>query len=288
MTITADRPSVTTDRSPERVATRRRFLMCRPTYFAVAYAINPWMDPSQPVDVDRAIAQWDALRRLYLDLGHQVEEIAPEPGLPDMVFAANGGLVVDGTALGARFRHPQRRAEGDAYLRWFAETKFRTHAPAFDNEGEGDFLLAGDILLAGTGFRTDRRAHAEAAEVLARDVVSLDLVDPRFYHLDTALCVLDDRRDAPTVAYWPGAFSAASLAELRNRFPDAIVVSEADAEVFGLNAVSDGRHVVLSAQAEGFARQLRARGFSPVGVETGELRKAGGSAKCATLELRAG
>jgi N-dimethylarginine dimethylaminohydrolase len=35
--------------------------MCRPTYFAVDYAINPWMDPTKPVDVDRAVAQWTSL-----------------------------------------------------------------------------------------------------------------------------------------------------------------------------------------------------------------------------------
>src|SRR5207247_2572788 len=98
----------------------RRYLMCRPTYFAVDYAINPWMDPNAPVDVDLALAQWTELVRTYQALGHSVEFIDPVPGLPDMVFAANGATVVDGVVLGVQFRFPQRADEGPAYMHWFA------------------------------------------------------------------------------------------------------------------------------------------------------------------------
>ena len=93
----------------ERVASPRRYLMCRPEHFEVSYAINPWMDVTAGVDRELAIRQWDTLRQTYLDLGHDVEVITPEPGLPDMVFAANGGLVIEGRALGARFTHAERR-----------------------------------------------------------------------------------------------------------------------------------------------------------------------------------
>jgi N-dimethylarginine dimethylaminohydrolase len=113
-------------------------------------------------------------------------------------------------------------------------------------------------------------------------VVTLTLTDPRFYHLDTALAVLSDTE----VMYYPGAFSGDSLATLREIFPDAVVVEEADAEVFGLNAVSDGLHVFLPDTATGLAEQLRSRGFEPVGVDLSELLKAGGSVKCCTLEIR--
>ncbi|MGF7234497.1 MAG: dimethylargininase [Frankia sp.] len=271
-----------TSPAPTRQATRQRYLMCPPTYFAVTYAINPWMDPSRPVDVDRAVRQWDALRQVHLDLGHTVEIIDPEPGLPDMVFAANGGVVIGDTAVGVKFRYPQRRGEQEAYLNWFAAAGIsQRHQPSFDNEGEGDILLAGNVMLAGTGFRTDLRAHAELAALLGREVITLELIDPRFYHLDTALAVLDDT----TVAYLPAAFSPASRAELARRFPDAIIATAADAEAFGLNAVSDGRNVVLAAEAVGLADQLRRRGFVPVPVAMDELRRAGGSAKCATLVL---
>ena len=263
-------------------ATRRRYLMCRPTYFAVEYAINPWMDPNSPVDADRAIRQWEALRRVYLDLGHTVEEIDPLPGLPDMVFAANGATVVDGKVLAVQFRDAERADEAPAYRSWFERAGFPVYEPKHVNEGEGDILLAGDVLLAGTGFRTAHAEHAHLQEVFGRPVITMQLVDPRFYHLDTALCVLDDK----TVAYLPAAFSPGSQAVLRRLFPDAVLAEPADAEVFGLNAVSDGRHVVLPAQATGLAAQLRDRGYEPIGVDLSELRKAGGGPKCCTLVVR--
>ena len=107
-----------------RTATLRRYLMCRPTYFGVHYRINPWMDPSAPVDTGLAVRQWTALRDAYRRLGHTVEEIEPLPGLPDMVFAANGATVIDGVAYGAQFRYPERADESTAYLSWFARNGF--------------------------------------------------------------------------------------------------------------------------------------------------------------------
>jgi len=256
--------------------------MCPPTHFTVAYAINPWMVPGVPVDRDTALAQWDALRRTYLDLGHRVDVLDPLPGLPDMVYAANGATVVGGVVLGARFRYPERAAEAAAHRRWFRGAGFAVVEPEFVNEGEGDLLVVGDTVLAGSGFRTDPRAHAEAARVLRRTVVPLELADPRYYHLDTAVAVLDDR----TIAWLPAAFTPASRAVLRERYPDAVVADPADAAVLGLNAVSDGRHVVLPAQATGLAAALAERGFVPVGVDLSELLKGGGGPKCCTLEVR--
>jgi N-dimethylarginine dimethylaminohydrolase len=268
----------------ERVATPRRYLMCRPEHFTVEYAINPWMDITRGADRDLAVRQWERLRQTYLALGHEVELIDPEPGLPDMVFAANGGLVFEGHALGARFTHAERRAEGPAYLRRLETLDLKTVTePVHVNEGEGDFLVVGDLVLAGTGFRTDPGAHGEVQELLGVPVISLQLVDPRFYHLDTALAVLGDH----DVAYHPEAFSPGSRAVLQRLFPDAILASEADATVLGLNAVSDGRNVVLPSAATDLANQLRARGYTPVGVDLSELLKAGGSVKCCTLEIRA-
>ncbi len=269
---------------PDRAATRRHYLMCRPEHFAVTYSINPWMHPDVPVDRERALAQWDVLRRTYLDLGHRVDLLDPEPGLPDMVYTANGATVVDGVVLGARFRHAERAAEAAAHRAWFRGAGFEVVVePEFVNEGEGDLLVVGETVLAGSGFRTDPRAHGEAATVLGRDIVALELVDPHFYHLDTAVAVLD----ATTIAWLPRAFSPASQAVLRARFPDAVTADAADAAVLGLNAVSDGRHVVLPAQAAGLALTLAARGFIPVPVDLSELLKGGGGPKCCTLELRA-
>ncbi|MER5649532.1 dimethylargininase [Streptosporangium sp. NPDC002524] len=261
----------------------RHYLMCRPDHFAVEYAINPWMHPESGADRELAIRQWEALRSAYEELGHRVSLIDPVEGLPDMVFAANGALVVDGRVYGARFTHPQRAAEGPAYLRWFVDHGYeRVRDAAFTNEGEGDFLTLDHLVLAGTGFRTDITAHKEAQEFLGRPVVTLQLVDPRFYHLDTALFPLNGHN----VAYFPGAFSPGSQEVLRNLFPDAVVASEDDAAVLGLNAVSDGVNVVINAEAADLQLELKRRGFEVIPVDLSELRKAGGGPKCCTLEIR--
>jgi N-dimethylarginine dimethylaminohydrolase len=273
----------TTGGAAQRRATTRRYLMCPPEHFAVTYAINPWMRPGEPVDAATAMRQWAALRQVYLDLGHDVSVIDPVPGLPDMVFAANGATVVGGTVLGARFRYPQRAAEAEAYLRWFRAAGYpRVLAPQLVNEGEGDIVWAGRVLLAGHGFRSDEAAGTELAEVFGLPVASLRLTDPRFYHLDTALCVLDP----DTVMYYPAAFDDAARAVIAAQFGELIEAKDEDAEVLGLNAVSDGRHVILPAQARSLAARLRERGFEPIGVDMSELLKGGGGPKCCTLELR--
>jgi N-dimethylarginine dimethylaminohydrolase len=243
------------------------------------------MDTATEVDTARAVAQWAQLRDTYLSLGHTVHVLDPEPGLPDMVFAANGAFSVDGRVYGARFAHPQRSPEEVAHAGWYPRNGWSpVVVPQYVNEGEGDFTYVPGpgLILAGTGFRTDPRAHAEAQDVLGRPVVGLRLVDPRFYHLDTALFVLDDH----TICYYPGAFSSRSRRLLRRLFPGAVLADEADATAFGLNAVSDGRRVVLPAQAGGLAARLADRGYIPVPVDLSELAKGGGSVKCCTAELR--
>ena len=198
--------------------------MCAPAHFKVTYSINPWMDPTKPVDVPLAVAQWEDLRDRYRSLGHTVEELTPHPDLPDMVFAANGATVVDGRVLGASFVHPERQPEAAAHLEWFRANGFtEVHEPTHINEGEGDFATTSGYVLAGRGFRASPLSHGEAQEVFGRPVIGLDLVDPRYYHLDTALAVLDDATD--DVMYYPGAFSPGSQAVLRRLFPDALIAT---------------------------------------------------------------
>ncbi|RGC68716.1 Amidinotransferase [Micromonospora sp. MW-13] len=260
--------------------------MCSPERFAVEYAINPWMDVTTPVDVELAVKQWGRLRETLVALGHEVHLLTPEPGLPDMVFAANGAFVVDGTVYGARFKHEQRAAEAALHRAFYESQGWRFIAPGETNEGEGDFAYLpdayGGLILAGHGFRTELPAHAEAQEALGRPVVSLHLVDPRFYHLDVALASIDDGN----IAYYPGAFSAASQKVLAQLFPDAVLADDADTLAFGLNLVSDGANVVLNGDATRLAGRLKAAGYTPVPVELSELKKGGGSVKCCVAELR--
>jgi N-dimethylarginine dimethylaminohydrolase len=240
------------------------------------------MHPEDPTDTSLAVQQWEALYAIYRELGFEIHLIEPIPGLPDMVYAANGGFVIDNIAYGARFTYPERQPEGPAYMDWFRDAGFDVREPEQINEGEGDFLLVAGVILAGTGFRTSSTSHTELAEIYGREVVSLNLINPSFYHLDTAVAVLDDHN----IAYLPSAFDEESLNKLRRLFPDAVLVNEEDAAVLGLNSFSDGFNVVIASRAKDFERQLRERGYNPIGVDLSELLLGGGGVKCCTLELR--
>jgi N-dimethylarginine dimethylaminohydrolase len=267
---------------PGRAPRARRFLVCEPRHFAVQYAINPWMHPDTPVDVDLAHEQWQTLIRAYRAHGHTVDTVDPAPGLPDMVFAANSAVVVGGRVFGSLFHAPERRPESTHYDTWFTAAGYEVHRPENVCEGEGDLVWTGRYVLAGTGFRTTREAHREVQEFFGHPVISLTLVDPHFYHLDTALFVLDDEN----ISYYPEAFSPGSREELARMYPDAVLATRDDAMAFGLNSVSDGRHVFIAPRAEALAARLTERGYVPVPVDLSEFQKAGGGIKCCTQEIR--
>ena len=281
--MTATLETTPSPSAPSVQATKPTVLMCRPEHFTVSYRINPWMHPEDPTDTSLALKQWTVLYDTYVDLGFTVHLIDSLPGLPDMVYAANGGFVLDGIAYGAKFHYPERQPEGPAYMEWFRSQGLEVREPKATNEGEGDFLLVGDTILAASGFRSDTSSHQEIADIYGRDVVSLQLVNPSYYHLDTALAVIDPT----TIAYLPSAFDEASLSILRERYPDAILATEEDAAFLGLNSFSDGHNVVIAERATTFAKDLAERGYNPIGVDLSELLLGGGGVKCCTLELRA-
>jgi N-dimethylarginine dimethylaminohydrolase/methylmalonyl-CoA mutase cobalamin-binding subunit len=255
--------------------------MCPPVYFGAMDSVSPGMDPGRPVDPQLAMVQWQRIHDLYVELGHTVDVLDPLPGLPGMVFTASGATVWGRWVLVARSGHGEREAEAPAYLDWFGRHGFETRQAAWASEGQGDFLAARGWLLAGSGFRTDRRSHAEAEEFFGCPVLSLTLVSERYCYLGAALSVLDGQ----TIMYYPDAFSPGSQALLRRLFPDAILATADDAAAFGLNAVSDGRHVLLPAGAIGLTAQLRERGYQAIDVDVSELLGARGGVGSCTLEL---
>jgi N-dimethylarginine dimethylaminohydrolase len=251
----------------------------------VQYAINPWMNPDTRVDVDLAQEQWRSLISAYRAHGHTVDTVEPVAGLPDMVFAANSAVVVDGRVFGSSFHAPERRPESTAYETWFKSAGFDVYRPESVCEGEGDLVPAGRWILAGTGFRTTRAAHHEVQEYFGVPVIGLKLTDPYFYHLDTALFVLDDSHEG-NIAYYPDAFSPGSREVLARLYPDAVVATREDAMTFGLNSVSDGHRVFIDPGATALAAELTRHGYLPVPVDLSEFRKAGGGIKCCTQEIR--
>ena len=264
-----------------------RFLMCPPTHYDVDYVINPWMEGNVHRSAKAvAAAQWQQLQEVLA--GHaRVEQLQPQPGLPDLVFTANAGVVVDDRVVLARFFHPERQGEEPWFQSWFESQGYRvTLLPAdLPFEGAGDALLdrSGGWLWAGYGFRSELAAHPLLAEALAVEVLSLRLMDERFYHLDTCFCPLSDG----TLLYYPPAFDFYSNRLIETRVPAAkrLVVGEADALAFACNAVNVGRSVILNQASAGLRQQLQTRGYDVVETPLSEFLKAGGAAKCLTLRL---
>ena len=258
--------------------------MVRPDQYEVIYEINPWMSPARPADRSRAVRQWEGLRAVLTGAcGAEVLLASPEPGLPDLVFTANAGLVYGRKVVLSNFRHPERRGETPHFREWFRSQGFETlELPEeLRFEGEGDALFLGEQLFAGYYWRSDARSHWEVGERLGLRVLSLRLTDSRFYHLDTCFCPLD----AETVAYYPGAFDEYALRVIAEHAPRRIELEEAEALRFGCNAVVLGRNVALNTGCPRFEAELRALGFTPHATPLDEFLKAGGSAKCLTLHL---
>lgn len=260
-----------------------RILMCPPDYYGVEYEINAWMNRERRVDHQRAVQQWGNLHRILVQLGVEVSLLAPQQGLPDLVFTANAGLVFHQNVYLARFRHSQRQGETHFTERWFRDHDFRvTLLPESSYfEGAGDALFCGDTLLAGYRIRSDARAHQWVGQQLQCRVIPMELVDPHFYHLDTCFCPLA----AGCAMYYPAAFDAYGRRAIAGAIKDLIEVSPDEASEFACNAVVVGNTVVTNVGCPRLHNDLRTRGFEPIETPLGEFLKAGGSAKCLTLRL---
>ncbi|MBI3416648.1 MAG: dimethylarginine dimethylaminohydrolase family protein [Verrucomicrobia bacterium] len=264
-----------------------RFLMCAPDAFDVSYVINPWMEGNlNQSSREAAAAQWQTLRAALASRA-QVELIAPQAGLPDMVFTANGGLIHGNAVVLARFRHAERQGEENHFKNWFLEHGFVVYElpKTMLFEGAGDALLdrEGRWLWAGHGFRSELDSHVFLAKWLDLEVLSLRLVNHRFYHLDTCFCPLADG----VLLYYPAAFDVNSNRLIENHVPRAkrIPVSDADAMTFACNAVNVDDAVFLNQASTDLKERLRASGFNVIETPLSEFMKSGGGAKCLTLRL---
>ena len=264
--------------------TTPRLLMCAPDKYGLLYEINPWMHMEVQPDVALAAEQWQQLYRILTEqVGVQVELVAQADSAPDMVFTANAGLVVPGLVLLSRFRHPERQVEVPHFRAWFESNGFEGKEPPEDIffEGEGVALFTGDGLVAGYLKRSDIRAHQWAAAELGIQVLSLELTDPRWYHLDTAFFALS----ATEIAYYPGAFDDYACRVLDNGF-EAIKVAEKEALRFACNSIVLGDVIVVPAGCPNLQTELESRGKTVYTAEMSEFLKCGGASKCLYLFLR--
>jgi arginine dihydrolase len=267
----------------DQIMRQPRILMCPPDYYGIEYEINPWMSRLRGAAREQARAQWQSLYDLLTGLGVRLEKMPAQDGLPDLVFTANAGLIYGTRFFSSRFRHEVRARETPHFDDWFARHGFTVeHLPeGIYFEGAGDALFCGESLFAGYRTRSDVRGHQFLAMALGIHVLPLELVNSRFYHLDTCFCPL-----APGEAiYFPGAFDDYGRKVIETHVPRLLPVEEDEAFRFACNAVVVGKTVVTNAGCEKLAADLREWGYNPVSVELDEFLKAGGSAKCLTLRL---
>lgn len=270
--------------------------MADPAGFCVQAAINPWMTDAagnlNTVDTVAARAQWQALAAAYRAIGLGVQVVPAAAGLPDFCFCANQSLAFarpDGThaALLACMNSPTRRPEVLHLERWYGAHGYallRLPATAAPFEGTGDAIWhpGRRMLWGGVGPRTAAAVWPLVERLVQAPVATLRLTDPRYYHLDTCLCGLDEQ----TALVFPGAFDASSLELLRRGFARLIEVDEPEAANFACNAhCPDGRHVLVQQGSSRVARQLSRRGYNVIELETGEFMKSGGSVFCLKQEL---
>ncbi len=268
--------------------TKQKILLCAPDHFGVTYVINPWMEHNRgKTEQSLVMKQWEGLRDVLARHADLVM-VPPQAGLPDMVFTANAGFVLGDLAVVSRFRSAERQGEEPFFREAFEKNGFRI-APWPKNvhfEGAGDALLDRDqpVLWCAHGFRSDLTAVGLLSKLYpSRDVVSLQLVDPRFYHLDTCFCPLT----GGYVMYFPPALAAASRQAIEDVIPPEkrILVSEEDALTFACNAVDVDGHIILNAASPSLRGKLEAAGFKVDITPLTEFLKAGGTAKCLTLKL---
>ncbi|GAB4530719.1 MAG: TIGR00300 family protein [Pleurocapsa sp.] len=264
-----------------------RILMCAPDHYDVDYVINPWMEGNiHKSSRDRAVSQWEKLHHTLKDLAI-VDLVQGQQGVPDMVFTANAGLVLGDNVVLSRFYHPERQGEEPHFKKWFEDNGFTVFELPKDLpfEGAGDALLdrEGRWLWAGYGFRSELDSHPYIAKWLDIEVLSLRLIDDRFYHLDTCFCPLT----GGYLLYYPEAFDSYSNHLIERRVPPEkrIALAEPDAVNFACNAVNVGQTVVMNKASDGLKQQLADVGFTVIETPLTEFLKAGGAAKCLTLRI---
>ncbi|BAY18972.1 hypothetical protein NIES2109_52110 [Nostoc sp. HK-01] len=266
---------------------RIRFLMCPPDHYDVDYVINPWMEGNiHKSSRDRAVEQWQGLYQILKE--HAIVNlVTPQKGWPDLVFTANAGLVLGDNVVLSRFLHKERQGEEPHFKQWFEENGYTVYELPKDLpfEGAGDALLdrEGRWLWAGYGFRSELDSHPYLAKWLDIEVLSLRLIDERFYHLDTCFCPLANGY----LLYYPGAFDSYSnrLIEMRVAAEKRIAIAEADAVNFACNAVNVDSIVIMNKASDALKSRLAEVGFQVLETQLTEFLKAGGAAKCLTLRV---
>ena len=258
------------------------FLLCSPDYFIINYSINPWMR-GPAINLKLAKIQWNSLRDTIINFGAKVETIDPIPGLPDMVFSANAGVVIKNNFIISSMKHKERKGESKYFRKWFADKKYNIIdlVPGVTFEGCGDVLIYGKDLIGGYGYRTNLKALEIVSDTLGLNLLSLELSNPRFYHLDTCFCVISKNR----AIYFPEAFKQGEIKKLSGII-DLTPISSEDARLFMCNSMLVGDTLLIPEGNTEIGKKIRNNmGIKTCIVNVSEFLKSGGSIQCLCLKI---
>jgi len=260
--------------------TIKQVLMCPPDNFAVNYQINPWMKIGS-VNKSRAKKQWQNLIGIYQDLGIEIQFINQNhPKMPDLVFSADQGWIERKKIILSNFRYQERKKERTIYQDWFKKNNFQILKLPEDCyfEGGGEMIRWGKKYFLGFGFRSKKKTAKKIASILQKEVISLQLIDHRFYHLDLGLFVLNEK----VVFYYPEAFDNASREKLKKIVPLLIPLKKKEAFNFAANSINTDHKVIVQRGNNNFCHQLKYLHYQPIEIDVSEFSKAGGGIHCLT------
>ena len=263
----------------------KKVLTCKPNHFRVEYQINPWMKPGS-ADQKLAFKQWQNLIKAYQQNGIEVEILEQNENQPDMVFAADQGLVVDSDkkiVVMSNFKHPERQGETKYFQKWFQENGYKVEflPEGLSFEGGGELIPWMGKYFIGSGLRNSQKTHQYLSTKYNLEFISLELIDPKFYHLDTCFFVLNSQ----TAFYYPKAFSKKSIQVLKSSFENLIEFTEKEVGNFAANSVVSRDAVFMQKGSLSFKQKIMDSGYQAIELDISEFMKSGGGIHCLTFEL---
>jgi N-dimethylarginine dimethylaminohydrolase len=263
----------------------RKVLTCKPNHFQVEYQINPWMKPGS-VNQKLAMEQWQNLIDVYTQNGIEVEILDQTKDQPDMVFAADQGLIINSDSkliVMSNFKHLQRQGETKNYQNWFSQNGYQVEflPKELHFEGGGELIPWKGKYFIGSGLRNSEVTHHYLADKYDLEFIPLKLIDPKFYHLDTCFFVLN----SDTAFYYPKAFSLESIEVLKSCFANLIEFSQVEVNGFAANSVVSGDLVFMQTGNSTFKHKIQSFGYQAIEVDISEFMKSGGGIHCLTFEL---
>ncbi|HCA43030.1 MAG TPA: hypothetical protein DEP28_07235 [Bacteroidetes bacterium] len=270
----------------------KKILMCKPEFFEINYSGNDFMiDNINNTNKVEAIVEWENLKKIYFELGIEVNLINPIVNLPDMVFTANQSfpfINVNGQkcVLLSKMKNPQRSGEVKYFEKYFEERGYKIFTTPEDVnyfESMGDCLMdyERDIIFGGYGYRTDEKIYEYLNEISGKKIIKIKLQNPLLYHLDTCMSIIN--RD--TVVIDKSAFDDETLKLIDTLYTKVIYAdSEENKKFFVCNCHSpDGENVIVQKGSEKFKSDILNTGLKLIETNTSEFIKSGGSVFCMKL-----